>query len=313
MFPKDAVMKIDSTRNCRLLCLCVPVLAFAMCLKVQTSAATSSLAERLLSAGRPLVIAHRGYSQIAPENTLPSFRLAKSAGADLVELDYQHTKDGLPVVIHDYDLDRTTDAVARWGGKKIRVDSKTAAELRFLDAGKWFSRQFTGTHLPRLGEALELIQEGGVTLIERKTGDAATLLKLLRSRKLVNQLIVQSFDWTFLKDFHEQVPQQILGALGPPSTRDGKKLSDAEKVLNATWIAEAEKTGARIIGWSRLVTRDAVEQAHARGLKVWIYTVNEPALANQLIDCGVDGIISDNPALIWRTVALRGWQAAPAR
>jgi len=276
------------------------------------SVGTGSPAEKLLNAGRPLVIAHRGYSQSAPENTLPAFKLAKSAGADLVELDYHHTKDAVPVVLHDFDLDRTTDAVAKWGGKKNRVDSKTVAELCVLDAGKWFDAQFTGARLPTLTEALDFIQDGGVTLIERKAGDAATLLTLLRERKLVNQLIVQSFDWDYLADFHQQEPAQVLGALGPPSSRNGKKLSTAEKMLDAAWIAQAAKAGARVIGWSQSVTREAVARAHAQGLKVWIYTIDDPALANQFLDWGVDGIISNNPAIIWRTLALRGLKASPA-
>jgi glycerophosphoryl diester phosphodiesterase len=216
------------------------------------------------------------------------------------------------VVIHDFDLDRTTDAVAKWGGKKIRVDNKTAAELRLLDAGKWFDAQFAGTRLPLLTEALDLIQDGGMTLIERKGGEAATLVKLLRERKLVNRLIVQSFDWAYLEDFHRQEPAQILGALGPPATRAGKKLSNAEKNLDAAWIADAVKSGARVIGWSQNVTREAVALAHAKELKVWIYTIDDPAEANRLLDWGVDGIISNNPAIIWKTLALRKLKFSPA-
>ncbi len=298
-------MKFESNRLWSV-CLCTTFLTSTISMKAQTTDASGSPAERLLRAGRPLVIAHRGYSEIAPENTLPAFKLAKTAGADLVELDYHHTKDGVPIVIHDSDLDRTTDAVAKWGGKKIRVDAKTAEELRGLDAGRWFDRQFAGTRLPQLDEALDLIQNGGATLIERKAGDPATLLKLLRDRHYVNRLILQSFDWNFLAEFHRLEPAQVLGALGPPSTRNGRKLSDAEKTLDAAWIAEAAKSGARAIGWNRLVTREAVQQAHAQGMKVWIYTINDAAAANELLDLGVDGIISNNTSLIWRTLALRG-------
>ena len=305
-------MAIISNFKSQFLCSCALVLITGMTVNGQTAARTASPVEKLLNAGRPLVIGHRGYCQMAPENTLPSFKLAKSAGADLVELDYHHAKDGVPVVIHDFELDRTTDAVAKWGGKKIRVDSKTAAELRALDAGKWFDARFADTRLPSLSEALDLIQDGSMTLIERKGGEAATLVKLLQERKLVNQLIVQSFDWAYLEDFHQQEPAQVLGALGPPATRGGKKLSDAEKMLDASWIAGAAKTGARVIGWSQNVTREAVALAHAQGLQVWIYTIDEPALANQFLDWGVDGIISNNPAIIWRTLALRGLKASPA-
>ena len=97
-----------------------------------------SPAERLLQSPRPLVIAHRGYSAMAPENTLLSFERGVASGADMVELDYHHSKDDALMVLHDYTLDRTTDATNRWGGSKLKVADKTLAELKQLDAGKWF-------------------------------------------------------------------------------------------------------------------------------------------------------------------------------
>lgn len=287
-----------------LLCV-VAMMAADGSLYSMRAAETNSPAERLLHSSRPLVIAHRGYCQIAPENTLPSFRLAMTAGADLVELDYCHSKDGKLVVIHDATLDRTTDATNRWGGSKIRVDSKTLGELQSLDAGKWFAPQFAGTRLPALSEALDVIQAGGMTLIERKSGDAAACVQLLRERELINQVIVQAFDWDYLTDFHKLEPRQILGALGPPSTRAGKKLTDAEKQLSERWIAAAKEAGASAIVWNKQVTRESVTRAHANGLKVWIYTINEPTDADRLLALGVDGLITNNPSQLWRTIALR--------
>jgi glycerophosphoryl diester phosphodiesterase len=260
----------------------------------------------LLTLQRPVVIAHRGYSHWAPENTLPAFKLAKVAGADLVELDYHHTKDGVLIVIHDGELDRTTDAVARWGGKEIRVASKTLAELRTLDAGQWFDANYTGTRLPTLAEALELIQDGNVTVIERKAGDAATCVKLLRERNLINHVVVQSFDWKYLKEFHQQEPRQILGALGPPGSRGGKKLEDAAKTLDKSWVDEGRQTGARVVVWNRQITRESVAYAHKRGMKVWVYTIDDPTLAQSLRELGADGIISNDPSVIQRTFAIRG-------
>src|SRR5437764_15315121 len=106
-------------------------------------AAESELpASKLVGSTRPLVIGHRGYCQFAPENTLPSFKLAMAAGADLVELDYHHTKDGKLLVIHDGELDRTSDATNRWPQKHIKVSSKTAAEIQSLDAGSWFDAKY---------------------------------------------------------------------------------------------------------------------------------------------------------------------------
>jgi glycerophosphoryl diester phosphodiesterase len=262
-------------------------------------------AQQLMSETRPLVIGHRGYPVLAPENTLPSFEFAAVGGADLVELDYHHSKDGIPVVIHDYEVDRTTDGDEKWLAKKIRVDAKTAQELQTLDAGKWFKANFTGTRVPLLTEAIAAIQKHSVTLIERKAGDAGTCVKLLRERDLINRVIVQAFDWTYLKEFHEQEPRQILAALGPPASHDGVKLSESEKALSSRWIDEAKKAGVQVIAWSRQVSKSAIDEAHGKGLKVWVYTINEPGLANQLLDNGVDGLITDNTSLIWRTLALR--------
>lgn len=269
------------------------------------SEAKQSPAERLLAEKRPLVIAHRGYSSIAPENTIPAFEFAKKAGADLVELDYYHSKDGIPVTFHDGYLDRTSDADERWNEQKIRPDSKTAAEMQSLDAGKWFSPLYEGTGIPLLTESLDVIQKGGVTLIERKAGDAATCIRILKEKDLINEVVVQAFDWNYLSDFHKQEPQQVLGALGPPGTYEGKKLSDAEKALSPKWNQIVKDLGARVVVWNRNISKEAVDDAHKKGLNVWVYTINEVEAAQQLLDLGIDGIITDNTSLIWRAMALR--------
>ena len=139
--------------------------------KTATSAARAKVASQGV-----LIIAHRGDSKVAPENTLPAFASAVKAGADLVELDYLHSADGVPVVFHDGELDRTTNACKLWGGTKIRLTSKSLAELEQLDAGSWFDGKYAGTPIPRLDQALDTIQDGSMTLIERKHGDAATAL-----------------------------------------------------------------------------------------------------------------------------------------
>lgn len=266
----------------------------------------------LIARQRPLVVGHRGYCQVAPENTLPSFRLALAAGADLVELDYHHTKDGKLVVIHDADLDRTTDATNRWAEKKIKVATKTAAEIQSLDAGGWFAPKYAGTPIPLLADALDMIQAGGITLIERKAGAPPDCIRLLRDKGLINRVVVQAFDWEYLRTFHELEPEQVLGALGPPAhLSNGNKPMGMAKELSPAWLDELQKTGAKIAVWNDKVSRDAVRQAHQRGLKVWVYTINEPAAANKLLDMGVDGLITDNTALMWKTIALRALARNP--
>jgi glycerophosphoryl diester phosphodiesterase len=305
-----ALVERKSKRNSVNGLLTIALAATLAAIPLNMNASETTLpALKLVASQRPLVIGHRGYCQFAPENTLPSFKLAMAAGADMVELDYYHTKDGKLIVIHDKELDRTTDATNRWGGSHIKVESKTAAEIQSLDAGSWFDPKYAGTKVPLLTEALDTIQQGGVTLIERKGGDPATCVSLLRGRGLINQLIVQSFDWEYLRGFHEQEPEQVLGALGPPSLLpDGKKPTGIAKELNAKWLDELKKTGARVAVWNDKVSKEAVQLAHERGLKVWVYTINDPVAANKMLDMGVDGLITNNTSLIWRTIATRGQQ-----
>jgi glycerophosphoryl diester phosphodiesterase len=254
---------------------------------------------------RPLIIGHRGYCAVAPENTLPSFLLALNAGADLVELDYHETKDGVPLVIHDDTLDRTTDARKRWRRRRIRVAGRTAAEIQTLDAGNWFDKKFAGARTPLLAEALDLIGWcGGLTVIEHKSGDSETLARLLRERNAVHKVVVISFDWAFLLQIHRREPDLLLGALGRPERMtDGRKPSRLSRKLDARWLEELQKTGARLAVWNRQVPEPAIRLAHEQGLNVWVYTVDETRVARRLTGIGVDGIITNRPLQIRRALS----------
>lgn len=258
---------------------------------------------RLLQQERPLVIGHRGASAVTPENTLAAFRKAIASGSDLVELDYHHSRDGIPIVIHDGTLDRTTDATNRWGGHDLHVSDRTLAQLKELSAGRWYVPPFPGESLPTLEEALDVIQAGNVTLIERKGGEAAVCAALVRRRNEVNRVVVQSFDWDYLRDYHRLEPEQVLGALGPPGSRGGRKLSDEEKALNDGWLDEIIAVGARVAVWNRQVDAASVRAAHARGLRVWVYTIDDAVLARQLVADGVDGVITNDPERIRKSLA----------
>jgi glycerophosphoryl diester phosphodiesterase len=247
-------------------------------------------ARQLVLSDRLLIIAHRGASADFPENTLPAFAAGVEAGADLVELDYRHSADGVPVVLHDETLDRTTDARRLFGGEKLPVAARTRADLERLDAGAWFAPRFAGTRLPSLEQALEVIQPGSVTLIERKAGDAQTCVELLRRLGLVERVVVQSFDWDYLRDCRRLAPELALVALG-------------EKELTPARAAEAAELGALGVGWNaKTLTAAEIAMAHARGLRVWSWTVDDPARARELVAAGVDGLITNRPAEIRRLV-----------
>lgn len=264
--------------RCCLLVACVACLFIA-----PLAAAEETTAEELINSQRPLIIAHRGDSLTAPENTLPAFQAAVDVGSDLVELDYVHSSDGVPFVIHDDTLDRTTDAKQIFGGEKITLQSKSVKELERLDAGAWFDPKFTGTKLPTLEAALDTIQKGSMTLIERKEGEPKTLIDLLRKNDLLESVVVQSFDWEFLAECHALAPELVLGALGA-------------KELSTSKLDEIKKSGAKIVGWHYLyLSRQRIGMIHDAGLKSWAWTVDEPRWATRLVKWGLDGVITNMP------------------
>lgn len=251
-------------------------------------------AREVVFADRPLIIAHRGDSRRAPENTLPAFVSALESGVDAVELDYVHSRDGAPVVFHDDTLDRTTDACRLWGGADLPLEAYDLARLKQLDAGAWFDARFAGVRIPTLEEALEPIQERAIAMIERKRGDAGTCLELLRRRGWRRRVTVHSLDWQFLRDCRRLDPELLLGALG-----DGRATEAA--------LDEARELGATIVGWNdEFTTPEAVQAMRARGLKCWVWTVDDPSRARELVGWGANGIITNVPV---EMLALRGPRA----
>ncbi|HZL86791.1 MAG TPA: glycerophosphodiester phosphodiesterase family protein [Pirellulaceae bacterium] len=238
---------------------------------------------KLVNEKKVLIIAHRGDSRVCPENTLPAFGSAVKVGADLVELDYFHSVDGVPIVSHDEILSRTTDADALFHSDEPLIGDYKAAELAQLDAGAWFDLKFAGTRLPTLAQALDEIQKGSVTLIERKGGDAATCVQLLAEKNLLDHVVAMSFDWDYVSQCRKLAPNLVVAALG-------------SKPLNEKRLELAAATGAQIIVWNQIVIgRAEIAAIHARGLKAWVYTVDDPARAKALISAGIDGIITNVP------------------
>lgn len=251
-----------------------------------------------------LIIAHRGASKMAPENTIPAFKKALESNPDFIELDYHTTaedqnKKQEMVVIHDGNLDRTTDAREKYGHSEIPVRSKTLTEIKTLDAGKWKGPEFEGTRIPTLKEAMDVTQKSGFTLIERKDGEPKDLVRFLKKEGWITDVVVQSFDWNFIRELGKLNNAISRGALGPPWERyKGRVLTEREKWLNAEFIRDIVSCGARWIGWNNWVTADSVALAHENDLRVLIYTVDDPDEAERLVALGVDGIITNDPETI---------------
>jgi glycerophosphoryl diester phosphodiesterase len=246
-------------------------------------------ARELIMRSEPVLVGHRGLPIEAPENTLASFEAAMKHKPDFIELDYRHSGDGVPMVIHDEKLDRTTDARAVFGGENILIGTKTAKELAQLDAGRWKDERFAGTVLPTLEAALDQMTPTTCVMIERKDGDAETLIKLLHAKKLTERVIIQAFDWSFIDDCRRLDPKIPTGLLG----------SDP---LDADKIAKAKAIGSEVVGWKEQdLDETGIKAAHKAGFKVWSWTVNKEERARQLISWGLNGLITNhcNVARAW--------------
>jgi len=239
------------------------------------------------------IIGHRGYPEKAPENTLPSFARAIEAGADMIELDAQVSRDGVPMVIHDDTLSRTTNARRIWPRRHVRVSDCKAVELGKLDAGRWFGPEFAGTRISTLAEALEFIRRrGSVALVERKSGAPKIYTELLGPEAA--DVVLMSFDWKFLREFHDLAPGIAIGALGPPSHLvNGRKPRRRFRRLSRRWLEDLAGTGASLISWNRQVSAAAIQLAHDRGLKVLVYTTDNIPVSRRLVKAGVDGVITN--------------------
>lgn len=239
-------------------------------------------ADELIRRPGTLLIAHRGLPVAAPENSLPGFEAALVHKPDFVELDYRHSSDGVPIVIHDAKLDRTTNSRSVFGQAEVLIGTKPAAELTKLDAGSWYDPRFTGTRLPTLDESIDCVCPKTCLMIERKDGDAATLVALLRKKKVLDRVIVQAFDWDFIADVRKLEPDLPTGLLG-------KSELDAEKLAKIRAIAP------RVIGWDyRDLDAVGIQAAHVAGVKVWSYTVNDPQRAREFAAAGLDGLITNH-------------------
>jgi len=230
----------------------------------------------------PLWIAHRGAGKLAPENTLAAFRLGASHGYRAFECDVKLSADGVPFLLHDDTLPRTTPAQGTAGDWRW-------SDLSRLDAGGWHSRAYAGEPLPTLEAIAAYCLRNGLALnieikptpgVERQTGEVvAREAERLWSGQAVAPLL-SSFRPESLQGAHQAAP-------GLPRAL----LLDT---LWTGWFDVARDVGCvAVVTNHRLMDAPLIEQLHAGGMKALVYTVNEPADARRLIVLGIDGIITD--------------------
>ncbi len=236
----------------------------------------------------PVVVGHRGVAACAPENTIEGIRLAASRGVTAVEVDVTLTKDGVPVLLHDVRLDRTTNG-------KGPVRAKTMAEVEALDAGAWFDSSFAGAAVPRLAEVLRVCVGLGMALnleLKPASGDeaatATATIDAVRSGWPPDgpALILSSFSMGSL-------------AAAKAVALDLPRAALFDRGRVATWLAAATELGCTAVHarYDRL-TSVRVKKLKAASFCCGAYTVNKEATARRLVEIGVDYIISDRPAEI---------------
>ncbi|MDR6978261.1 glycerophosphoryl diester phosphodiesterase [Streptomyces sp. 3330] len=255
---------------------------------------------------RPAVIAHRGASAHAPENTLAAVDEAASLGIRWVENDVQRTKDGELVVIHDDSLRRTTDAEEVFPGRSPwKVRDFTAAEIARLDAGSWFGAAYTGARVPTLKEYVDRVESHHQKLllevknpelypgIERQTLELLSNEGWLDRRHLTNRLIVQSFSADSLRTVHDLKPAVRTGLLGRPALADLPRCAGFADLVNPSY------TG---LSPAYVSVVHALTGPHGKPMKVFAWTVDDPATAEAVAGYGVDGVITNKPDVVRRAL-----------
>ena len=242
------------------------------------------------------IIAHKGASGIAPENTMASFQAALDIGVDIIELDVRQTKDEEIIVFHDQFLDRTTNGMGN-------VHEYTLEQLKQLDAGSWFSSKFSDQKIPTLKEVLDLVDGRCQVLIEIKHMDHPHYHDF--SDKLVDVIRLEEngFDWVLLQSYEDkyleeaqiyddriQINKMLIGEDSTPLLafyiETKLKLGHGDSKGNLKTLNPEFKT----------LSPRRIFRMHSRGFKVFTYSVNTREDMIKMLNMGVDGIITDFPS-----------------
>ncbi|UPT73504.1 MAG: glycerophosphodiester phosphodiesterase [Elusimicrobiota bacterium] len=235
-----------------------------------------------------LVIAHRGASGHAPENTMAAFLRALAMGAPAIELDVHQTLDHQLVVAHDDDLKRC-------GRDRRRLKNVHWEDVSTLDVGSWFDKDFAGERLPRLEDVYDILPKNVELHVEIKRGSSVypgieeRVVDLIHKRNASARTLVSSFDHAALYSVRSLDEKIRLGYL--------MGLTTLQTALREMKDIDAESLNIS----ARQVTARIVKAAHERGRRVLVYTVNTPAERDKLVKLGVDGIFCNYPELnLWR-------------
>ena len=234
-----------------------------------------------------ILVAHRGASKKAPENTISALQMAAHEGVSFVECDVQLTRDNQLVVIHDKNLKRTTNGTGL-------VEKKTLAEIHALDAGAWFGDKFTNEHVPILEEWLKsaVYLRLSLNLEIKKTKRYKRVVDLLLD--LIDKVWPDDRDKPLISSFSHRA----LRYLASKERADIKYALNVDKWLffNPKFLIDSNCVSVHFSTSS--LSPALIKKMHVMGKKVYVYTVNNLVQAKQLSTMGVDGIFTDNMNLV---------------
>ena len=236
----------------------------------------------------PLIVAHRGASNDAPENTLPAFELAWKQNADAIEGDFQLTKDGEILCIHDIDMQRVA-------GSPLVVEESTSKQLRALDVGKWRSPLWAGTAVPTLAEVIATVPPGKQLFIEVKSGRKIV-------QKLINgidesdcpydQIRIISLDSDVVGEVKERAPGlKAFWLSWINEASSGEFVPKTETILTTLRQTNADGFGSSY----ELIARDTVNEIIKAGYEYHVWTVDDPRIARRFRQWGAASVTSNVP------------------
>lgn len=244
---------------------------------------------------QPVIIAHRGFSDEAPENTMAAFLHAIQAKCDMIELDVRLSSDNVPVVFHDRRLRRTSSGSGP-------VAKKHSRQLAMIDNGSWFSPKFSRERIPALRDILPLVKKGITLNIEIKPDVVSTapqsavelVVNEVRQARALSKVIFTSFSHSMVKEIKEIERSASTGVIYNPMTHFRK--SPSTLVRNAH---------ADIFVCSKLqITKDVVADTHDAGYLLYVYGVKTGRDVQNMLDMDIDGIICNNPKFVRETLEL---------
>ena len=240
------------------------------------------------------VIAHRGASKFAPENTMAAVKLALNSNAAYIEIDVHQTLDSTLILMHDESLDRTTN------GSGL-IKDKTYAEMQKLDAGKWFSEEYTNEKVPTLESVMQLVNGRANLIIEIKKGNdyypgiEQNIIKIIRKYKAENWVVIHSFHSDILKKVHAIAPDIKLHKLIFAKFKFVPFIiSKKPEILD---MDELDFVDTYSINYF-FTNKEIINLLKSKGKKINVWTVDDPQTAKELIALGIDGIITNNPAIL---------------